>query len=136
MRKRWMCLMASLFTLFSLTGCNQIKSAASKGYEKWKQKQYDYLDSIGGKKSDVKFNSCEYVYIEASGTMAVGTMKDSCYYDVVFTLYPNKNPYKYEGYFVYYADTDSIKEGATKSICDAAFVLVKDGSLKGTVGSL
>ena len=76
MKKRWVCLMASLFTLFSLTGCNQIKSAASKGYEKWKQKQYDYLDSVGGKKSNVKFNSCEYVYIEASGTMAVGTMEE------------------------------------------------------------
>ncbi len=137
MRKRWMCLMASFVTLFSLTGCNQAKSAASNGYEKWKQNQYDYLDSVGRKKSDVKFNSCEYVYIEDSGTKPAGNLKNTCYYDVAFSLYPNENnSFKSEGYFVYFAETGTVKEGATKSIYEAAYELVKEGCYKGTVGTL
>ncbi len=79
--------MASLFTLFSLSGCNQIKSVTSKGYEKWKQKQYDYLDSVSGKKSDVKFNSCEYVYIKVSGTMAVDIMEERLWTRNYYQIY-------------------------------------------------
>ncbi len=121
-----------------MTGCDETKSTASKGYEKFKQNQYDYLENVGGKKSDVKFNSCEYVYIEASGTEAVESLKNSVYYDVIFTLYPDNKTKSFtsEGYFVYYADTDRVKEGATKTIYEAAFELVKKGSNKGTIGNL
>lgn len=117
MKKRLRCLLTSVIALFSLSGCGGAKSAASKGYAKWKQYQYDYLVKLGGKKSDVKFNSCEYVYVEDSGTEVAGSLKDSCFYDVIFTLFPNEsNAFRDECYFAYYPNTDSIQSGATSQI--------------------
>ena len=118
-----------------LTSCSAAKSAAQKGYDKFKESEIDYLvNTLKGSKSDVSFDKCSYVYLEKSGTQSIGTLKGAVYYSGKMTL--KASNYSYDYYFVYYSETDELQKNATKLIYQTAYDLVDNGSFIGTTGTL
>lgn len=123
---------SSFIFAITLTAC-QSESLPQKGYNQWKKQIDDYYASLG---SSIQFkaNYASYAWIIDSGTEDVGTLKDSVWYKVNYTVSATTISQSYFTYLVY--QNGSVRELDSATPYNYAVGLVNKGALKGEVGSL
>ena len=123
---------SSFIFALALTAC-QSGSLPQKGYNQWKKQINDYYASLG---SSIQFkaNYASYAWIKGSGTEDVGTLKDSVWYKVNYTVSAPTISQSYYTYLVY--QNGSVRELDSATSYNYAVSLVSNGSLAGEVGSV
>ena len=128
-------LLVPLFLAMSLTACGT-NSAPAKGYAKYKEKIANYYKSIGGTGKEISYNSCRYVWITGDGTMEAGNLKDTVWYTISYTATIGGSSLTKNTCVEYSVSSDYVQELSSGTAYSYAYDLVKNGSLKGTTGSL
>ena len=128
-------LLAPLFLAMSLTACGA-NSTPAKGYAKFKEKIANYYKSIGGTGKEISYNSCRYVWITGDGTMEAGNLKNTVWYTINYTATFGSGSLTKNTCVEYSVNNDYVQELSNGTAYSYAYDLVKDGSLKGTTGSL
>ena len=111
-------------------------SVASKGYQKYKDMNTNYMISIGGSGKEIKYNSCSYAYITGDGSLSAESLKDSIYYCANWTMTLGYESANSTEYFVYYKNTKQIVILDDSLAYSYACDLIIDGSLSGKLGRL
>ena len=130
---------ATLVLPFLLLASCSSDALPRKGYDKFKELISVTLVSAGFTGDELKYTSCNYVWIQGSGKLDVESLKDAVYYRVESYLSYGGQRKNYLDYFVYYGSQDRLQipdgnDGLT--LYTYAYALVKDGSLKGRIDSL
>ena len=138
MKKRFTILTLIPIILFS-SGCS-VKTVPSKGYESIKTYNSVLFVAHGLTGTELKYTSCDYVWLQKDGREKLENLKNAVYYRVASYVMDGTTKRDFLDYYVYYGEDERLQTFDESSeglkLYTYAYALVKDGTFIGKIGTL